>query len=53
MTINELAAALRLARPYVQRVAETAPTEMNRQKRQQQAIKDLRAIDELLAKAEG
>jgi len=41
---GDLVAALRIALPYVQKIAATAPTEMLRQQRQIQAVKDVRII---------
>lgn len=49
----ELYEALILALPYVQKVAATQPTEMNRQQRQFQAAKEVRRIRAVLAKACG
>jgi hypothetical protein len=48
-----LLAMLKLALPYVEKVAATAPTEMARQQRQRQASKDAAAIRALIAKVEG
>jgi hypothetical protein len=50
-TTNELLTALKLALPYVRKVAATAPTEMNRQQRQVEAVKAVRAIEAAIAKA--
>jgi hypothetical protein len=49
---QDLIDALRTALPYVERIAATAPTEMNRQRRQQEAARDARVIREILAKAD-
>jgi hypothetical protein len=49
---DELIAALKLALPYVEKVAATAPTEMERQRRQRQACKDAEAIRAILAKSQ-
>lgn len=47
----DLLSALKLALPYVQKVAATAPTEYGRMQRQMQAVKDVRAIQEAISKA--
>jgi len=49
----ELLATLKLALPYVQKIAATMPTEMERQRRQQQAVKDVATIKAAITKAEG
>jgi hypothetical protein len=49
---DDLIAALRLALPYVQKVASTAPTTFSREQRRLQACKDARAIQAVLAQAE-
>lgn len=48
---QDLIAALRTALPYVERIAATAPTEMNRQQRQRQAVRDAEMIRAVLANA--
>lgn len=48
----ELLAALKLALPYVQKVAATIPTEMMRQQRQRQACADVAKIRAAIAAAE-
>jgi hypothetical protein len=58
MTIAELRAALpylaplKAALPYVKRIAATAPTEMKRQQRQRQAVKDAALIRDAIAELE-
>lgn len=51
-TIADLLNALKVALPYVERVAATQPFEMNRQQRQRQAIADLVVIRAAIAEAE-
>lgn len=48
MSAPDLVAALKLALPYVQRVASTAPTEHARMVRQRQACRDVEAIEAAL-----
>lgn len=48
-----LVAALKLALPYAQRVAATAPTEPARMQRQIQARRDVDAIQVAIANVEG
>lgn len=47
----KLLVALQAARPYVQKVAETAPTEPQRIARQRAAVATLATIDETIAEA--
>lgn len=50
---QELERLLCLALPYVQKIAATAPTEMARQQRQREAVKDAAAIKAALLAHEG
>jgi len=52
MTNADLLAALKAALPYVEKVADTAPTEMIRQQRQREAVKLARSIQATIASAE-
>ena len=47
-----LMTALKAALPYVQRVADTAPTEMMRQQRQREAVALARSIRAIIAEVE-
>jgi len=49
----DLVAMLKMALPYVERVAATAPTEYGRQVRQRQACRDADAIRAAIAKTGG
>lgn len=46
---DDLIAALKLALPYVQKAAGTAPTTLSREMRRLQACRDLRAVRAALA----
>jgi hypothetical protein len=48
---TEMLTALKLALPYVQRVAATAPTEMGRMQRQIEAVRAVRAIEAVINRA--
>lgn len=48
---TNLLAALKCALPYVDRIAETAPTEMNRLRRQREAVAHARMIRDAIAAA--
>lgn len=52
MDTNAVLAALKLALPYVEKVAATVPFEMNRQMRQRQAVKDAATIRKAIAELE-
>jgi hypothetical protein len=51
-TEAELIAALKLALPYVRKVAGTAPTTFTREMRRLQACKDVCAVEAAIAGAE-
>lgn len=52
MATAEIVAALKLALPYVQKIAATAPTTASREHRRLQACKDVRVIEAAIARAE-
>jgi hypothetical protein len=51
--VDELVEALKLASNYVRGVASRAPTQASGMERQRRAMRDLRAIEAVIAKATG